>query len=100
VGLISAVTNKGELRWGDGFAVLSSGGSPSAMVLDGALRAPVLIRLLDRRIREAERKVFLILDNLPVHRPRAVQAWLAEAGRTPKADRGVPPARLQPGVEP
>lgn len=63
VGLISAVANKGELRW---------------MVLDGALKAPVLIRFLERLIREAERKVFLILDNLPVHRSRAVQTWLAE----------------------
>ena len=66
VGLISAVANKGELRW---------------MVLDGALKAPVLIRFLERLIREAERKVFLILDNLPVHRSHAVQAWLAERRR-------------------
>jgi transposase len=66
VGLISAVTNKGELRW---------------MVLDSALKAPVLVRFLERLIREAERKVFLILDNLPAHRSRAVQAWLAERRR-------------------
>jgi len=63
IGLISAVTNKGELRW---------------MILDGALKAPVLIRFLERLVREAERKVFLILDNLPVHRSRAVRDWLAE----------------------
>ncbi len=31
-------------------------------------------------IRDAGAKVFLILDNLPVHRARAVRAWLA--GRT------------------
>jgi transposase len=66
VGLISAVTNKGELRW---------------MVLGRALKAPVLIRFLERLIRGAERKVFLILDNLPVHRSRAVQAWLAKRRR-------------------
>ncbi len=65
VGLISAVTNKGELRW---------------MVLDGAIKAPTLIRFLDRLIRDAGGKVFLILDNLPVHRARAVREWLA--GRT------------------
>jgi transposase len=63
VGLISAVTNRGELRW---------------MVLESALKAPILIRFLERLIREVPRKVFLILDNLPVHRSRAVQAWLAE----------------------
>jgi transposase len=63
LGLISALTNKGELRW---------------MVLDGAVTAPRLIRFLGRLIQEANGKVFLIWDNLPVHRARAVQDWLAE----------------------
>ena len=63
LGLISAVTNKGELRW---------------MILDGAIKAPTLIRFCERLIRDAGCKVFLILDNLPVHRARSVQAWLAE----------------------
>ena len=63
LGLISAVTNKGELRW---------------MVLDGAVKAPALIRFLGRLVRDAGRKVFLILDRLPVHRARSVRAWLAE----------------------
>ncbi len=63
VGMISALTNKGELRW---------------MILEGALKAPVLIRFLERLVREAQRKVFLILDNLPVHRSRTVRDWLAE----------------------
>ena len=63
LGLISAVTNKGELRW---------------MVLDGALKVASLIRFLRRLIRDARGKVFLIWDNLPVHRARAVRNWLAE----------------------
>ena len=63
LGLISAVTNKGELRW---------------MVLDGAVKAPALIRFLGRLVRDAGRKVFLILDRLPVHRARSARAWLAE----------------------
>jgi transposase len=63
LGLISAVTNKGELRW---------------MVLDGAIKAPMLIRFLQRLIQEARRKVFLILDRLRVHRARQVQDWLDE----------------------
>jgi transposase len=62
VGLISAVTNKGELRW---------------MGLDGAITAPMLIRFLERLILDAGCKVFLILDNLRVHRARAVRDWLA-----------------------
>jgi transposase len=63
VGLISAVTNKGELRW---------------MVLDRGITAALLITFLERLIRDAGCKVFLILDRLPVHRGRAVQDWLAE----------------------
>ena len=63
MGLISAVTNKGELRW---------------MLLDGAIKAPSLIRFMERLVEDAGRKVFLVLDNLPVHHARAVQAWLAE----------------------
>jgi transposase len=62
LGLISAVTNKGELRW---------------MVLDGAVKAASLIRFLARLVRDADRKVFLILDRLPVHRSAEVRAWLA-----------------------
>src|SRR5215212_3446577 len=61
LGLISAVTNKGELRW---------------MVLDGAIKAPDLIRFLARLVRDVGRKVFLILDRLPVHRSAKVRAWL------------------------
>lgn len=61
VGLISALSNKGELRW---------------MVLDGAIKAPILIGFLQRLIKDAQRKVFLILDNLRVHRARLVQDWL------------------------
>src|SRR5215218_10924811 len=65
LGLISALTNKGELRW---------------MVLDGAVKAPSLIRFLGRLVRDAGRKVFLILDRPPVHRSGAVRAWLAGRG--------------------
>jgi transposase len=61
--LISAVTNKGELRW---------------MVVDGAVKAPDLVRFLGRLIRDTGRKVFLILDRLKVHRARLTQDWLAQ----------------------
>jgi transposase len=61
--LISAVANKGELRW---------------MIADGAVNAPTFIRFLQRLIRDARRKVFLILDRLKVHRARLTRDWLAE----------------------
>jgi hypothetical protein len=61
--LISAVANKGGLRW---------------MIVDGVVKAPTLIRCLGRLIREARRKVFLILDRWRVHRARLTQDWLAE----------------------
>ena len=68
LGLSSAVTNKGELRW---------------MALDGAVKAPSLIRFLGRLIRDAHGKVFLIWDNLPVHRARAVGAgWPSARSRS------------------
>jgi hypothetical protein len=63
IGVISVVTNKGELRW---------------MVLHKAITAPVLISFLGRLIRDADCKVFLILARLRVHRSRAVLDWLAQ----------------------
>jgi transposase len=63
--LISAVTNRGALRW---------------MVADGAVNAPTFIRFLQRLIRDARRRVFLILDRLKAHRARLTQDWLAEHG--------------------
>jgi transposase len=62
LGLISAVTNKGELRW---------------MMLNGAIKATILISFLTRLVRDAGRKVFLILDRLAVHRSAKVRDWLA-----------------------
>src|SRR5215213_1386736 len=61
--LVTAVTNQGELRW---------------MVVDGAVNAPTFIRFLERLIRDARRKVFLILDRLKAHRTRLTRDWLAE----------------------
>jgi transposase len=61
--LISALTNKGELRW---------------MVVDGAITAPILVRFCQRLIQDTRRKVFLILDRLRVHRARLIRDWLAE----------------------
>src|SRR5215203_4385280 len=61
--LITAVTNKGELRW---------------MIVDGAVNGPTFLRFLERLIREARGKVFLIVDRLKAHRARLVRDWLEE----------------------
>lgn len=63
LGVISAVTHQGKLRW---------------MVLHQAISAPVLISFLKRLIHDADGKVFLILDRLRVHRSQAVRDWLAQ----------------------
>jgi transposase len=64
--LITAVTNKGELRW---------------MIVDGAVNGPTFIRFLQRLIRDARGKVFLIVDRLKAHRAWLVRDWL-EAHRS------------------
>ena len=46
--------------------------------MDGAVNAPTFLRFLERLIRDARRKVVLILDRLKVHRARPVWEWLAE----------------------
>ncbi len=48
------------------------------MVLNGALDTDQLIEFMKRLVKDAGRKVFLILDNLRVHHARLVKAWLAK----------------------
>ncbi len=61
--VISSVTNKGTMRW---------------KIFDGALNAAIFIDFLKRLVRDAGRKVYLIVDNLRVHHSKVVKAWLAE----------------------
>jgi transposase len=61
--IISTVTNQGKVRW---------------KVFEGAMNADVLIDFFKRLIKDADRKVFLILDNLKVHHARKVKDWLAK----------------------
>jgi transposase len=61
--IISTVTNQGKVRW---------------KVFDGALNTDLLIDFFERLIKDADRKVFLILDNLRVHHAKLVKARLAE----------------------
>lgn len=61
--MISTVTNKGRARW---------------MIIDGNFGADQLIEFLEALIKDAARKIFLILDNLRVHHSKPVKAWLTE----------------------
>lgn len=61
--VISTVTNKGQMRW---------------MVFKGAINSRIFIDFLRRLIKDAKRKVFLILDNLRVHHSGPVKQWVED----------------------
>lgn len=48
------------------------------MTYKETMTAQVLIRFMKRLIKDAPRKVFLILDNLRVHHAKMVKQWLKE----------------------
>jgi len=64
--MISTVTNRGKLRF---------------MIYRRGLRVGTFIQFLGRLTRSTKRKVFLIVDNLPVHRSRKVREWLEGKSR-------------------
>lgn len=59
--MISSITNRGTARF---------------MIYEGALNADLFLAFLKRLIKAAARKVFLIVDNLKVHKAHKVTAWL------------------------
>ena len=61
--MISTVTNQGKTR---------------RMIFEVSFNADKLIEFLAALIKDAERKVFLILDNLRVHDSKLVTAWLTD----------------------
>ena len=61
IGMISAIANSGMLRF---------------MLYQKAMEAKLLIMFMTRLVHDAPRKVFLILDNLPVHHTKRVKTWL------------------------
>ena len=65
--VISALTNQGTVRF---------------MIFKGALSPEILLRFLKRMIHGRKRLIFLILDNLRVHKAQKVAAWVeANASR-------------------
>lgn len=63
INMISSITNQGQVRF---------------MMYKDNMNAKVLIKFMGRLIKDSEKKVFLILDNLRVHHSRVVKEWLAE----------------------
>lgn len=61
--MLSTVTNRGTLRF---------------MVFRSRFTVPVLLRFLDRLLRQTNRRIVLIMDRHPVHRSREVHRWLRE----------------------
>ena len=60
--MIAAVSNRGLMRF---------------MLYEGALNVERFLAFLRRLVKDAGRKVFLIVDNLKVHHARKVEAWVA-----------------------
>jgi transposase len=66
VNMLSAISNAGRLRFG---------------LFTGSFRGPVFIDFLGRLLRDCGgRKVHLIVDGHPVHRAKAVSAWVGRHG--------------------
>jgi len=61
VSFLSTVTNQGKLRF---------------MVLPAPLTVPMFIRFMRQLVRDTDRKVFLIIDNLRVHKAVKVSEWI------------------------
>ena len=61
VNLISSITNQGKVRF---------------MVYKNKMNSQTLIKFMERLIKDADKKVFLIVDNLKVHHSYIVRDWL------------------------
>jgi len=61
--MLSAITNQGKVRF---------------KIFDGNMDADILIDFMKRLIKEANRKVFLILDNIRAYHAKAIKVWLQE----------------------
>lgn len=61
INMISTVTKLGKIRF---------------MFYEGSMNANRLIQFLRRLIKDASKKVFLILDNLRIHHAKKVKAWV------------------------
>ena len=63
VNLISSITNQGKVRF---------------MIYNTPMNADTFINFMKRLIKDTDRKIFLILDNLKVHHSDKARDWLLE----------------------
>ena len=63
INLISSITNQGKVRF---------------MIYKDSMNSQTMIKFLKRLVKDADRKVFLVLDNLRVHHSHVVREWLSE----------------------
>jgi len=61
INMISSITNQGKVRF---------------MIYEETMNANILIRFMKRLIKDSDKKVFLILDNLRTHHCKPVKEWL------------------------
>ena len=61
ISMISSITNQGKLRF---------------MVYKDAMNADLFTKFMSRLIKDAGRKVFLVVDNLRTHHSKPVKEWL------------------------
>jgi len=69
--MISTVTNQGKVRF---------------MIYSGSMNASRLIQFFTQLLKGANKKIFLILDNLRVHHAKPVKAWLAKPRHTKRIE--------------
>ena len=60
ISIISSITNRGDLRF---------------MMYRGALKTDLFITFLERLIKDTTTKIYLIVDNLRVHKAKKIQMW-------------------------
>lgn len=60
ISLISSITNRGDLRF---------------MMYRGALNVHLFLTFMERLIKDTKKKIYLIVDNLQVHKAKQVQVW-------------------------
>jgi transposase len=64
--MISTVTNQGKTRW---------------MMMDEPLDSDRLIEFLGALLKDSDRKLFVIMDNLGVHHCKPVKEWISERAK-------------------